>query len=299
MVFAFEHKIDSLMSLSDTIIYSNSAFSKINANNTYKKILRNVLNDSLSIFYDFTRLQNLSVVTGPNNQFRIYTWTMILGNSEYDYFGFTQYQRKRKKGFLGNTKIENFVYELTNSSSTIGDDELVKLDSANWWGCVYYNITPSPKKKDKTFILMGWDGFSYASTKKVIETVKFSNKGIPTFGHKVIRFDLTHGTKSSPKYQSKARIIFEYSGNVSMTCNYNSNLDMIIFDHLAPSNPALASVKRVYAPDFTYDGLVYEKKKWIYKKDIDVRNREEIKATKWKPKDAKRRTINTMIPIRE
>lgn len=299
LTFEFEHKIDSLISLSDTIVYSNSTMAKINANEAYKRVLKSVLNDSLSIFYDFSRLTNLSVVSSPNNQFRIYTWTMVLGNSEYDYFGFTQYQRKRKKGVLGSTKIENFVYELTNNSSSIGDNELAKLDSSNWWGCVYYNLVPSPKKKDKTFLLIGWDGFGYASTKKIIETVKFSNKGIPTFGHKVIRYDLTHGTKSAPKYETKSRIIFEYSGNVSMTCNYNNNLDMIIFDHLAPSNPALASVKRVYAPDFTYDALTYEKKKWIYKKDVDVRNREEVKAVKWKPKDTKDRTIDTMIPIRD
>lgn len=299
LVFKFEDKIDSMAILADTIRYSTSTIGKLNANNSFRELLRNVLTDSLSIFYDFKKVSNLSVVTSPDNQFRIYTWTLKMGNSEYDYYGFTQYQRKRKKSVFSPVKIENFVYELNNKSSSIGDDELAKLDSSNWLGCVYYNIVAPPKKNDDTYLLLGWDGFGYRSTKKIIETVKFSNKGVVTFGDKIIRYDLTHGTKAAPKFQTKSRIIFEYSGNVSMTCNYNSSLEMVIFDHLAPSNPALANLKFTYAPDFTYDGLAYEKKKWIYKKDVDVRNREDIKPVKWKPRNTKDRTEDTLIPMRE
>lgn len=297
ITFNFEKKVDTLIMLSDSILNSPSILGKIEANNNYKRILRSVLNDSMSIFYDFDRLQNLSVVSGPNNQFRIYTWTMRLARDEYDYFGFTQYQRKRKKSIISPTLIENYVYALKNKSSTIGDDELAKLDSSNWWGCIYYNIVPSPKRKDKTFLLMGWDGYGYSSTKKIIETIRFSSKGVATFGHKVIRYDLTHGTKSAPKFQTKARIIFEYNGTVSITCNYNTNLEMVVFDHLAPSNPRLVGNYRFYTPDFTYDALSYEKKKWVYKKDIDVRNKEDVKAVKWKPKDAKDRNIKDIIPM--
>ena len=61
----------------------------------------------------------------------------------------------------------------------------------------------------------------------------------------------------------------------------------------------VGAIKRVYAPDFTYDGLVYEKKTWTYKKDIDVRNRTEVKAIKWKPKDAENRKLETIIPMRK
>lgn len=298
IVFAFENKVDSLVMYADSLLSSETSMGKMEANNNYKRILKEVLNDSTSIFYDFSRVENLAVVTESNNTFRIYSWTLRLGNDDYDYFGFTQYQRKRQKGFLSKTKIENYVYELNNSKSTIGDDYQAKLDTNNWWGCVYYNIVPSPKKKDKTFILLGWDGNSYRSTKKIIETVKFNNKGVPTFGHKVLRYDMNHGTKKTPKFETRARIIFEYSGKVSMSLNYNNYLQMIVFDHLSPSNPALAALLFTYAPDFTYDALVYEKRKWIYTRDIDVRNREDVKAEKWDPKNLKGRTIDTIIPVR-
>ena len=297
--FSFESKIDTLVMLSDSLVYAPSDMRKINANKNYKRILKEVLNDSLSITYNFGRVKNLSVVTGPNHQFRFYTWTLLLGKDEYDYCGFTQYQRKVRRGIFSAAKIENYVFELSNNSASIGNDELAQLNSNNWLGCIYYSLVPAPKKRDKIYLLIGWDGYSYSSTKKIIETVKFNNKGEPSFGHNVIRFDLTHGTKAEPRFQNKSRIIFEYNGNVTMHCNYNFNLNMIVFDHLAPTNPALSGVRRVYAPDFTYDGLLYQKKTWTYKKDIDVRNRTDVKAIKWKPKDAKNRKLETIIPMRK
>ncbi|MAW64816.1 MAG: hypothetical protein CMD18_01315 [Flavobacteriales bacterium] len=296
--FSFESKVDTLEMLSDSLIYAPNDFRKIYANINYKRILKEVLSDSMSIIYNFSRVKNLSVVTSTNNQFRVYTWTLLLGKDEYDYFGFTQYQRTIKKGLFGSPKIENVIFELTNRSSSIGNDELANLSTENWLGCVYYNVVPAPKKKDKTFLLLGWDGYAYSSTKKLIETVKFNNKGKPSFGHKIIKYDITHGTKAEPKFQNKSRIIFEYNGNVTMHCNYNPNLNMIVFDHLAPSNPTLASVKRVYAPDFTYDALLYQKKFWTYQKDIDVRNKTDVKAIKWRPKDIQNRKLETIIPMR-
>ena len=298
-LFSFELKVDTLEMLSDSLVYVPTDLRKINANNNYRRIMKEILSDSLSMIYDFSRIKNLSVVTAPNKQFRIYTWTLLLGKDEYDYYGFTQYQQKVKKGLFSSAKIENHVFELNNNSSSIGNDEISRLSNDNWMGCIYYNIVPAPKKNDKTFLLLGWDGYSYSSTKKIIETLKFSKKGEPSFGHKIIRYDITHGTKSKPKFQNKSRIIFEYNGNVTMHCNYNMNLNMIVFDHLAPSNPSLASIKRVYAPDFTYDGLLYEKKAWTYKKDVDVRNKTDVKAVRWKPKDTENRKLETIIPMRK
>tara|TARA_B110000459_G_C16545818_1_gene464271 strand:- start:48 stop:1004 length:957 start_codon:yes stop_codon:yes gene_type:complete len=296
IVFEFEPQIEQLISLSDSLFYANTIMGKINANNEFKQVLRSILKDSTSIQYDFSRVKCLSVLNDPRGKFRLYTWTLKTDNADYDYFGFTQYQRKRKKSILGAVKIENFVFELTNKSNEIGDNEYVKLDSSNWYGCVYYNIVPAPKSRDHTYILIGWDGFGYRSTKKIIETFKFNSKGQISFGYKIIRYN--EGRVGKVKVVSKARLIFEYNGQVSVTVNFNNNLEMIVFDHLSPANPALASLKFTYAPDFTYDALKYEKKKWIHRSDIDVRNREEVKAVKWKPKDIKGRTAETLIPER-
>tara|TARA_B110000211_G_C14081581_1_gene554796 strand:+ start:839 stop:1786 length:948 start_codon:yes stop_codon:yes gene_type:complete len=287
--FLFEDKIDSLISYSSAIQTGND-LSRLLANKKFEDVLRQILNDPTSIHYNFSKIKCLSIIESPRKKkkFRIYTWVMKLGNDDYNYFGFTQYQRSRKK------KLKNFVFKLNNKSKEIGKDELSKLDSNNWIGCVYYQIIPPEKRKDKTHILIGWDGNNWRSTKKIIETFSFNNKGEITFGKKIIKYNI--GTDKRPKLVSKARLIFEYNGEVSMTVSYNTNLKKIIFDHLMPSDPKLANLYFTYAPDFTYDGLEYEKRKWIHSSDVDVRNQETIDPVRWRPKDVKERTKDTLIP---
>jgi len=289
--FSFKNEIDSLIRFS-TAIQSGNDLSRLIANEKFDEFLRKVLNDPTSIDYDFSKIKCLSIINSPKKKekFRIYTWVMKLGNDDYNYFGFTQYQRNKKN------KLKNFVYKLNNKSKEIGKDELSKLDSNNWIGCVYYQIIAPEKRKDQTHVLIGWDGNNWRSTKKIIETFSFNNKGEISFGEKVIRYNL--GTDKRPKVVSKARLIFEYNGEVSMTVSYNSNLKKIIFDHLMPSDPKLADLYFTYAPDFTYDALKYEKRKWIHSSDVDVRNQEAVDPVRWKPKDIKERTKDTLIPQR-
>lgn len=291
MDFSFKNEIDSLIRFSNAI-QSGNDLSRLIANEKFDKFLRKVLKDPTSINYDFSKIKCLSIIESPKKKekFRIYTWVMKLGNDDYNYFGFTQYQKNKKN------KLKNFVYKLNNKSKEIGKDELSKLDSNNWIGCVYYQIIAPEKRKDQTHVLIGWDGNNWRSTKKIIETFSFNNKGEISFGEKVIRYNL--GTDKRPNVVPKARLIFEYNGEVSMTVSYNSNLKKIIFDHLMPSDPKLADLYFTYAPDFTYDALKYEKRKWIHSSDVDVRNQEAVDPVRWKPKDIKERTKDTLIPQR-
>jgi len=290
ITFLFEHKVDSLISYSNKI-QTGDDMSRLLANQKFERILREILNDPLSIHYQFDKITCLSIIESPyKKKFRIYTWVLKTGNDDYDYFGFTQYQNNRKK------EIKNYVYKLTNKSKEIGKDEISELDSNNWIGCVYYEVIPPKKRKDKTHLLIGWDGNNWRSTKKIIETFSFDKKGVITFGKKIIRYNA--GTIKKPKIISKARLMFEYNGEVSMTVSYNNNLKKLIFDHLSPSDPKLVNLYFTYAPDFTYDGLKYDNKKWIHESDIDVRNKEAIKAVRWSPKDVKNRTKDTLIPQR-
>ena len=159
--FSFKNEIDSLIRFS-TAIQTGNDLSRLIANQKFEEFLRKVLNDPTSIDYDFSKIKCLSIINSPKKKekFRIYTWVMKLGNDDYNYFGFTQYQRNKKN------KLKNFVYKLNNKSKEIGKDELSKLDSNNWIGCVYYQIIAPEKRKDQTHVLIGWDGNNWRSTKK-------------------------------------------------------------------------------------------------------------------------------------
>lgn len=291
-VFTFEHRVDSLIILADSIS-SGSDFHKVTANEHFQRILREVLKDPLSIEYPFKdKISILSVVQNKKVDFRIYTWVVKTDDAVFDYFGFTQYQRNKKK-----RNLKNYVYALTNKSAEIGRDEFSTLDTSRWIGCVYYDIVPPEKRKDRTYLLLGWDGCTWRSTKKIIETVTFNSKGEASFGKKVISYNI--GTAKKPKMISKARLIFEFNAKVSMTLDYNDEQEKVIFDHLSPANPRLAELYFTYAPDFSYDGLEYKNKKWVHIQDIDVRNYDLVKPVKWKPGDAENRTDKTLIPQRK
>ena len=46
-----------------------------------------------------------------------------------------------------------------------------------------------------------------------------------------------------------------------MMLRYDDKLKMIVFDHLSPSKPSYEGKYQYYGPDFSYDGLIFEKGK--------------------------------------
>ena len=59
-----------------------------------------------------------------------------------------------------------------------------------------------------------------------------------------------------------------------MSLRYEPGPGMIVFDHLAPSDPRPESkgVYSLYGPDLSYDGLQFVKGSWILKEDLEMKN---------------------------
>ena len=53
---------------------------------------------------------------------------------------------------------------------------------------------------------------------------------------------------------------------------FDENEKQIVFDHLSPKSPQFTGQYQYYGPDFSYDALEFKKGKWVYIKDVDVRN---------------------------
>ena len=79
----------------------------------------------------------------------------------------------------------------------------------------------------------------------------------------------------------KKRLFFEYSDKVYMQLNYDKSKEMIVFDHLSPSQEKFKGNYQYYGPDFSIDGLFFKKGKWILKEDLDIRRKKNNKP-KWK-----------------
>ena len=205
----------------------------------------------------------LSRLYAPDNSFRIFTWVVAdIKMSSFWYFGLFQFSdTKRKK--------DNLIW-LTDSSQAMNAPETKKLGPGNWYGAVYFKIIQN--RKD-SYSLLGWKGRDRESTRKVIEAFSFS-AGRPVFGTNSFPSVDRNNKKSRNKY---SRIIFEFNSSVVMSLKYNESEKMIVFDHLAPAEPATEGICSTYGPDFTYDALLLKKGKWIFSPNIEVRNSSEIK----------------------
>jgi hypothetical protein len=67
-----------------------------------------------------------------------------------------------------------------------------------------------------------------------------------------------------------------------MMLRYDLNAKMIVMDNLSPSEYFFQNDLRYYGPDSSHNGLKFEKGKWIYYKEMDLRNPEmKIDNSKW------------------
>jgi hypothetical protein len=68
-------------------------------------------------------------------------------------------------------------------------------------------------------------------------------------------------------------------------------MQMIVMDHLSPSDETLEGYTAFYGPDFTYDGFAWHRNHWVLKENIEVRDTEL--NTPWNnPKKRRRRSRN-------
>ncbi len=74
--------------------------------------------------------------------------------------------------------------------------------------------------------------------------------------------------------QAKYREVLEYSSEAVVSLKFVSDKS-IVFDHLVPVSPQLKDNREYYGPDFSYDSYNLEKGLWIFKSNVDIRNRKK------------------------
>jgi hypothetical protein len=244
----------TIKNLFQQIIDSDDDSVKVSNNEMIKKHFLKVLNIEGSFKHPFDSLKNIGKLVSPDEEFRIYNWNLHYEDGSFEYFGFIQKYSKEIKSYV--------VYELFDQSATIENPEDHLGDHRDWFGALYYQIILVKDGRTKYYTLLGWDGNNDYSNKKIIDVLYFTRSDKPKFGKGIFKID---------KFKKK-RVIFEYSYLASMALRFNDKMNMIVYDHLAPSNPNLKGQYQYYGPDFSYDGLYFKNGKWTEKIDIDVRN---------------------------
>ncbi len=183
-----------------------------------------------------------------DSRVKIITWNLMLRDGTNRYFCYLI--RKMKKG-NGNkvTKLtgENSEEEIvTDRSYTAGD----------WYGALYYAITPC--KKD--YILLGLDFGSTMVSRKIIEVLSFTPEGEVVFGKDIF----------VRENEKKFREVIGYSSESIVSLRFNSPR-IIVFDHLDSFSTGDGDSESLGAGR-SFDGYVYKKGIWKFTTGIDARN---------------------------
>ena len=226
---------------------------KLDINNSITKLFKEVLENLKSFSYPFEKLKNISKLASGDGYVRIINWNLPLQNGEFIYYGFVQH--------LNTNKKELTLYQLIDQSGIIQNPENTELSEKNWFGALYYKILTTMSGKTTYYTLLGWDGNNNFTNKKLIENFYFNDKSM-VFGPPIIKVEQS----------IQNRLIFEYSKQAKMMLRYDEKLDIIVWDHLAPSQPKFVGQYMYYGPDLSQDGIQFINGNWVLKPNLDLRN---------------------------
>lgn len=242
--------------LSDSITRGVTDLSRQTALAEFNPLFFDLLLHPSSFRYPFDSLKSVSKVQSGDGKIRIFTWTIQSRiENNYKYFGVVQ---------LMNTKTgEMKRFGLSELRMTNEEAEQKELFPEEWYPALYYEIVERKVKKKTWYFLLGWQGNTPYTTRKVIDVLGIDAWNNVTFGAPLF-FD--------ENQKKKYRFVFEYTAQAVMMLKYDKKKKMIVFDHLSPVSPSAKGQYQFYGPDFTYDGLVFRKGMWNYKSHLILKN---------------------------
>jgi len=227
-VTAMDRWQDSLAGLGWAMYNLPGQEERIQQNAAFVKTLVSALKEPHSYGYDFQGLDMVSVLRSPQDDFRIFSWHIVLNDGSYLYYGAIQ-----SKTGDGRLKLS----PLLDKTFAIKNPETEELETDHWYGAQYYDIVPL----GRDYVLLGWKGHGSDYSQKVIEILHTEN-GRFRLGKAVFSDD--------PKM---VRRVFSFAKGVSMYLKWHPDKKRIILDHIVAAEPGLEGDFRHYGPDLTFD----------------------------------------------
>lgn len=227
----------------------------------YSDSLRLAIKDFLNQPYSFDQPLGEIPYTGdlfsPDGAFRMITWNLSLKDGTYDYICFVQ--------LAPDENGDSEWHELTDNHKQTRRPETKALNKSNWYGALYYTIVPFKKNKQTCYLLLGWEGNSKFSNKKIMDCLNFNTRNEPVFDKTVFKSGRLN----------KRRVIFEYSKEAYFMLRYNEKLKLVVFNRLEPPKPELKGLYSYYQPTITFDAYKLIKGEWVIVEDVNPRNKKD------------------------
>jgi hypothetical protein len=241
---SLRQKEDSLKTFAITIIQGRTAEERFTADSQFTKMFVRALKIKGSFHYPFDSLITISKLSPTDSSFKIFTWQLVINDNLVRQHGAIQ-----MKTTDGSLKL----FPLIDRTSMINNPEDTIANNFGWVGAVYYKLIEKKAFGKNYYTLLGYDENNLNSNKKIIEILTFKN-GEPVFGGSNFSF---HGKKSVARY------IMEYKKDASPRLTFDTEQDMIIYEHLI-SETGEINKKYTYIPDGDYEGLKWIDGKWVH-----------------------------------
>ena len=241
-------KEDSLKTYSLRLIQGVSAESRFNADSIFTKMFVRALVTKNSFYYPFDSLETISKLYSPDSSFRIFTWQMVINENIVRQHGAIQMNTKN-----GDLKL----YPLIDKSDITVNIADTFANNKGWIGAVYYKLIQTNNGNQNYYTLLGYDENNIRSNRKIIEVLNFNN-GEPVFGGPVFSFE-----DDTARRRPVSRYIMEYKKDAGARLTYDSDLNMIVFEHLE-SESNEPNKKWTYIPDGDYEGFKWKNGKWVH-----------------------------------
>lgn len=258
---------DSLMKLSAPIWKQKTDSSKISYSELFQNKFQAILSSKESKLIPLDSIKGITRVASDDEKLRIYTWNVPLSSGLNKYFGLIQMIRDS----LMVIRLESTGDDGTNFLKS-------KIQATDWYGAIYYKLIQIQVGNNTSYTLLGWDGYTNISNRKIIDILNIDANGKIEFGMPV--FKTANGLQS--------RIVFEFAENASMLLRYDYQAILIekrkkvkrefawliIMDRLIPMDPSMKGFYKYYVPaGDTYDGYIFRNGYWSLVEDVDVRNK--------------------------
>jgi hypothetical protein len=217
-----------------------------------------------SFFFPFDSFETISKVYPADSSFRIFTWQVLMTtpikiaskNSKTGRDTVFQKPIVRYYGVIQMRSKQLKMFPLFASDTLPYGTEKI-LGPKNWLGQLYYNMMQETVNGKNYYTLFGYEVPDLLTRRKIIDILTFDEQGQPRFGAPMFWFKYDDST-SNKTGDTLSRFYIEYKYDATPVLNYDKELEMIVFDHVAPPNDKSKGASFTYVPDGTYEGF-----KWI------------------------------------
>jgi len=209
-------------------------------------------------------------VASADGKFRLFTWNVPISDGTNKYFGFIQF-----------TTDSLMLIPLHSTETEPSGFDTKQLNPQTWYGALYYKLVEIEIGGQKAYTLLGWDGYTPNSNRKLIDIISFDKGGGIIFGMPVFKTDKGIKTRVVMEYAEKANMLLRYDYQAIMVQKKKKirkeNTWLIVMDHMVPMDLSMEGNRTYYVPSGdTYDGFVFRDGYWVLVENIDVMNKAGI-----------------------